>query len=123
MNTNSPNDQRYLPRWVTRNRVSYHLTEKPHPAQAQTKDISCAGTCIEAPKGLQRGQQVELAIELSNKVLVEVTGHIIWIKPGEKNDEVGIQFYNVSDSTQHTILEHAFEITGDPRKIWFKEWE
>ncbi|MBF0531833.1 MAG: PilZ domain-containing protein [Candidatus Omnitrophica bacterium] len=117
-------DQRYLPRWETRNRVALHLANSPQHFEAYTKDISCAGARLETPKGLNPGQQVDLKIYMHDGICVEARGQIVWIKPHaeEETDEAGIHFYNMPEHQQNTILEYAFEIVRDPRKIWFKEW-
>ena len=108
-----PTDQRYLPRWEVRNRVTCHLEKHNKIFDAETKDLSCSGVCILTSEPVRLSQRLKLTIYLSKYKSVTVMGTVVWIKPMQGNKLIGVHFYNTTEDAHETILEHAFELNRD----------
>ena len=117
-------DQRYFPRWEVENRVLYQLEDQMDTLEAQTIDLSCAGACLTVPKTIRPQQTIKLVIYLSPNKFINVNGKIIWTKSVGGEQQIGIQFENISLKNQDIILQHAFEVRHDQvTRNWFKGWE
>ena len=120
----SDTDQRYLPRWEIKNRVFYSLDSDQHPKEALTKDLSGTGVCILTRESIIPHQKIQLTIYLSEVTMVKVQGNIVWIKPAVNQNQIGINFHEISDQAQELILQHAFEINkAGVLKHWFDGWD
>ena len=117
-------DHRYFPRWEVNNRVLFQMEDDLETLEGYTKDISCTGAQICVPQDLSLDQKLKLVIFLSKEDYVSVNGKIVWMKPMNGNNHLGIQFYNTSTKIQDTILKHAFEVNkNDLRSHFFKGWD
>jgi hypothetical protein len=116
-------DNRYLPRWKSRNRVLCSDREN-NSYEAFTRDLSCAGACLETPpQSLSTNQRIELTIYLDEKTTLFVHGHVVWVRKEQEKETAGIHFYNMTDDDHQAILKHSFEVTRDMRNVWFKGWK
>jgi c-di-GMP-binding flagellar brake protein YcgR len=120
--TKSFNDYRYLPRWRVRNRISSRFIDSP---EIHTRDISGAGARLETPSNaLKPHQRFDFNLHLNEQTSLSLHGLVVWIHPiSEKQDEVGIQFYNLSEETQDILLKYAFEMNGGAKSLWFRGWK
>ena len=120
----SESDQRYLPRWEAENRVLYRLDKEAKPRECTSKDISCGGACLKTKEQLSPKQKVKLTIYLENDVSIQVDGQIVWQRPQDGQNLVGVLFANTSQKAQDMILKYAFEIKKDELiKHWYSGWE
>ena len=116
-------DRRYFPRWEVDNKVLYHIENDPIVHECRSVDINCTGACIKTDDTLVPNQNLKLTIYLDKNVTISVNGTIIWSKPLEKENIVGINFSNMSQKMQETILKYAFEFNKDSLvQHWFKGW-
>ena len=117
-------DQRYLPRWQVKNRILFQSEDYSSTQEGHTKDLSCTGVCFYTALNLNPRQKVRLTIYLSDQVSVKVNGEVIWVRPAQDLNQVGVIFYGVSQKSQDLILEHAFEIKpNEVSSKWFDGWD
>lgn len=117
-------DQRYLPRWEIRNRVLYSLDSDQYPKEGRTKDLSGTGVCILTRENIIPHQKIQLTIYLSEGTMVKVQGNVVWVRPSTIENQLGINFREISDDAQELILQHAFEINkSEVLKHWFNGWD
>ena len=117
-------DQRYLPRWEVKNRVICRVDKEKKPIECASRDISCCGACISCDEKFDVKQKVKLTIYLSEKTSVQVEGEIVWNKPAEGENLVGVMFANTSEQAQELILQHAFEVKKqEVINHWYKGWK
>lgn len=70
------------------------------------------------------GQRFDLTVHLNEQTSLPLHGIVVWIRHvSEKADEVGIQFYNITEEAQEILLRHAFEVNGGAKNLWFKDWK
>lgn len=123
-NPTPPSDQRYLPRWEVRNRVTCQIEQQNRIFDAETKDLSCSGVCITTSEVIRFDQRLKLTVYLSRNKSVSISGKVVWIIPGPFQNLVGIQFYNTTEDDRALILDHAFELNrSELVKHWFRGWE
>ena len=121
----SHHDKRYVPRWQVNNRVQFAVDQRDKVHQGYTKDISCAGACLQLDShSLLIQQKINLTIYLSDTASVQVKGQVAWINPKEDGCDVGVSFCDVSDKVQATLLDYAFEVNRQGIvNHWFKDWD
>ena len=123
-NSLEDNDMRYFPRWEVDDPVLYHLDGEKESYEGQTKDISCAGACITGVGNVSPHQKVKVIIELTEGVKITLNAHILWVRIGNNQSQMGVTFYNTPDDVQNLILQHAFELDRDKFiKQLYKGWE
>src|SRR3989338_3354870 len=121
VNAHAESDKRYLPRWRVANRVTYQLENENKLHESNSLDISCTGACFSSAGQLPVNKKVKMKIYLSEDSVVNVEGQIVWNKPIEAHNLVGVIFSNTSQKVQDLILKHAFEIKKeDMIKYWFQ---
>ncbi|MBF0384692.1 MAG: PilZ domain-containing protein [Candidatus Omnitrophica bacterium] len=118
-------DRRYLPRWEVKNRVMFHCLD---PAdlyrEAFTRDMSCAGACLESNKEVITNQKVHLKVFLSEDQAFEVDGYVCWSKREKARYSTGVHFTNMTPENQELLLSFAFAL--DKKKLvehWFRGWD
>ncbi len=117
------NDNRYLPRWETANKVVCQSEDTPQAFEGCTEDLSSSGTCIRMKKLPGLSRDMKITIYLADRTAVETEGRIVWIKHLKDGVQVGIKFSSLSEEDQDLILEHAFQI-DKPKFLnqLFKGW-
>jgi len=116
-------DYRYFPRWDTLNRVLFRIKDTKSTLEAQTKNISCSGTCLDLKSDVSISNVISLKIYLTDETAVSLEGRVVWNRLVEQNHRVGVMFQNTSDRAQKLILEHAFEYKKvDVVSHWYKGW-
>lgn len=117
------NDNRYIPRWETQNKVVGQLEDAVQPLEGHTRDICSTGACIVTRKLPGLSRNLKLTIFLNNHTTVEADGKIIWTKLLDEQVEIGVRFSAMSTENQEILLEHAFQI--DKKRFLgqlFKGW-
>lgn len=118
-------DRRYFPRWDGSTRAEYRLENGVGAKKGVTKDLSCAGMCLQVDEPpLFLKQKVLIILYLSSVDCVKLTGEIVWARMAGDSNEVGILFRDVSSKAADVILNHAFEV--DRQKFvrhFFKGWQ
>lgn len=122
--SSADSDLRYFPRWEVDDDVLCQLEGESEVREGKAKDISCAGACIIGDWRSTPDQKVQLTIQLSKKVKVELNARILWVRANNDQREMGVTFYNTPDKIQDSILQHAFELDKEKvLKQWFKGWD
>ncbi len=117
-------DQRYIPRWEVNNRILYQLPDEENAREARTRDLSCAGICLQTDQDLGEQKKVRLTIYLSGKKSIQVDGQIRWTRKTSQGTMVGVIFENIQPEDQELILDYAFEVKKDDLvKHWFQGWD
>jgi len=123
-NDSSSLDKRYFPRWDVENRVLYKLQDEAEHREGKTSDISCAGACISIKERFFPQEKVSLVIYLSTVEFVEITGDVVWHKNYGLKSQIGVDFKDMDEKTQETLLSYAFEVNkADVVKHWFNGWK
>ncbi len=117
-------DSRYFPRWEVDEQVFCQFEGEAEAREGKTRDISCTGACIIGDWQISPHQKIKLTIQLSKKLKISLSAHILWVKAKNNLQEMGVTFYDTPDNVQDSILQHAFEL--DKEKVikqWFKGWD
>lgn len=123
---NSSADQRYFPRWKVENDVYFHVEEASSvPHHAKTKDINCAGACINSSHEFEPKQKVQLSIQLTSKKVVKTQGTVMWTRPDVMDrSQTGIMFDELTAEDKDLIFDQAFAIKPDEIvDRWFAGWK
>ena len=117
-------DFRYFPRWAVNNRITCQRLYDKNKYEGQTSDLSCAGACIRVYENFDDREQVNLTIHFSDRESISLTGKVVWKQRNGLETKVGIDFINVNQITQDTILKYAFEVNREALlKYWFSGWD
>lgn len=121
----SSSDQRYFPRWDVENDVYLHSDNEAAPFHAKTKDLNCAGVCINTPHAFEPKQQVYMSIQLAPNKIVKAHGTVMWVRPQTNSqNRVGILFDGLNDQDKDMIFDQAFTIKPDEIvNRWFSGWD
>ncbi|MCD4779404.1 MAG: PilZ domain-containing protein [Candidatus Omnitrophica bacterium] len=123
VNNLKPSDARYLPRWLARNHVHYHLPQDTTLYSAFTKDLNYVGTCVITDTQNPTSDILWLKILLAPAKSIYIKGQVIWTSINGKEKKLGIRFKYISDPDRNLIYEHAFEINkSDMVNKWFNGW-
>jgi hypothetical protein len=116
-------DARYLPRWLARNHVQYHLPKESTLYPAFTRDLSYSGTCLITDSQNPTASVLWLKIMLAPAKSIYVKGQVIWTVLDGKEKQLGVKFEYISDPDRNLIYEHAFEINKTTMiNKWFSGW-
>ncbi len=116
-------DQRYIPRWQIDNRIFYRLDNDSELQEGRSRDLSCAGICLQTEQELLPEQKMKLKVYLSRNKSVDLQGHILWSRKIPQGFLAGIAFDDIKPENQDVILDYAFEIKrSDLVNHWFKGW-
>jgi len=123
-NTPNRDEQRYIPRWEVHNRIFYQLMDDSERREASSRDLSCAGICLQTDQEVAVNQKVKLKVYLSENKSIDLQGHILWTQQTPRGYLAGIAFEDIKPENQDVILDYAFEINRDDLvDHWFKGWQ
>ena len=106
-------DKRYFPRWEVENRVLFQLKDNAEVFEGYTKDLNCAGMCLNTPQLLTVHQKLKLIIYLSKKTSISLLGIIVWVRDEKLFHKAGVVFYNTPMETQDIMLQFAFNLNKE----------
>ncbi|MCK5579759.1 MAG: PilZ domain-containing protein [Candidatus Omnitrophica bacterium] len=122
-NSGPNNDNRYLPRWEVNNRIVCKVKETADIYECRSMDISCSGACLISRESIPFNEKVHLTVYLTEDEHLDVDGHVVWTRPAQYGNLMGIMFDNLKTEIQELILDYAFEIKKDDvQKHWFDGW-
>ena len=124
ISSSEESDKRYFPRWEVEDPVQYTIKGNDKSFLGKTKDISCAGACILVDEYIEPDQKINMTMQLSSGVKVDLNARILWVRSENGQLEMGGTFYDTPDEVQDTILQYAFKLDKDKViKQWFKGWD
>ena len=124
VNSELQDENRYFPRWATKNRAIVHFEGDLTAYPATTEDLSCAGACVTLKPKVEPKQKISLKVYLTDRSAVDLNAEVMWVKPDNDQYQAGLSFFETPATTQEKILDHAFSINKEKfiRQI-FNGWE
>ena len=66
------------------------------PGNAQLQDLSVWGACLSSTLSLQKGQSIRGRIHSPTEGLLQVSGHVVWVKQRNNDYLYGIAFSKIT---------------------------
>ena len=102
-------DQRYMPRWITPNKVYYRNKNGQLIVATQLKDMHLGGACLHVNGHVHVNQLLHLKIFLDRFHSFEAAGTVMWKLGNGDKSIAGVAFEPLDEPAQDIILEYAFE--------------
>jgi len=117
-------NKRSMPRWNTQGHCIYRVNNDAPRFEGHVKDVNCSGTCLITNQDISIDQKIHLTIHISDSDVIRVSGIAIWKRISNKENMIGIRFFNASSETQDKILQYALYTDRETLvNHWFDGWE